>query len=291
MLARDGSSSSEFMRLTVHEEAAGFLAAAGSFLRAAENSSITTQAARMIEAPREDDSACYFATVTDGEPLVAAALYGSSGGVVLTAAPDAAVALFAADLAARGRRLRHIVGPLQACEAFARTWREHTGNAHRLRYHLRHFELTQAPSPPYPAAGSMRLPMSDEQTLILDWCMAFFEEVGLSEEPVQLRPREQQRLDRGQFRVWDDGGAVSCAAYGEAGDTGRIAPVYTPPAFRGCGYASAVVTDLSRELFERGKRAIFLTTDVANPTSNSIYRKIGYRPVADHFHFDLAGSK
>jgi hypothetical protein len=29
------------------------------------------------------------------------------------------------------------------------------------------------------------------------------------------------------------------------------------------------------------------TTDVANPTSNSIYRKIGYLAAADHYHFDF----
>ena len=30
-----------------------------------------------------------------------------------------------------------------------------------------------------------------------------------------------------------------------------------------------------------------MTTDLANPTSNSIYRKIGYLPAADHYHFDF----
>jgi hypothetical protein len=30
-----------------------------------------------------------------------------------------------------------------------------------------------------------------------------------------------------------DGGVISYAGYGEGGDTARIAPVYTPPHFRG----------------------------------------------------------
>jgi predicted GNAT family acetyltransferase len=48
-----------------------------------------------------------------------------------------------------------------------------------------------------------------------------------------------------------------------------------------------MVGELSRELFASGKRALFLTTDVANPTSNSIYQRIGFRPVADHFQFEF----
>ena len=82
------------------------------------------------------------------------------------------------------------------------------------------------------------------------------------------------------------------AGYAEIGEgrwTGaaRIAPGLHAARRRGCGYASALVAALSRELLASGRRAIFLTTDLANLTSNSIYRKIGYRPVADHFHFDF----
>ena len=40
---------------------------------------------------------------------------------------------------------------------------------------------------------------------------------------------------------------------------------------------------LSRLLLDGGRASCTLYTDLANPTSNSIYAKIGYRPVAD-FH-------
>ena len=41
------------------------------------------------------------------------------------------------------------------------------------------------------------------------------------------------------------------------------------------------------ELLERGKRVIYLTTDLANATSNNIYQRIGYRPVGDQYQFDF----
>ena len=34
-------------------------------------------------------------------------------------------------------------------------------------------------------------------------------------------------------------------------------------------------------LLDGGRRFCFLFTDLANPTSNSIYQRIGYRPVTD----------
>jgi hypothetical protein len=61
----------------------------------------------------------------------------------------------------------------------------------------------------------------------------------------------------------------------------RIGPVYTPPAARGRGYASACTAALSERMLAAGKRFCFLYTDLDNPTSNTIYQRIGYRAVCD----------
>jgi uncharacterized protein len=60
----------------------------------------------------------------------------------------------------------------------------------------------------------------------------------------------------------------------------RVGYVYTPPALRGRGYASACTAALTQRLIEEG-RTCFLFTDLANPTSNKIYQAIGYHPVCD----------
>jgi len=60
----------------------------------------------------------------------------------------------------------------------------------------------------------------------------------------------------------------------------RIGPVYTPPEQRRHGYASALVAQLSQGARSAGNRCL-LYTDLANPTSNAIYRAIGYRPVTE----------
>lgn len=61
----------------------------------------------------------------------------------------------------------------------------------------------------------------------------------------------------------------------------RITCVYTPPQFRRRGYASNLVAHLSQQLLDEGRSFCFLNTDLANPTSNSIYQKIGYQPTSD----------
>ena len=57
--------------------------------------------------------------------------------------------------------------------------------------------------------------------------------------------------------------------------------VYTSPALRRRGYATACVAALSQRLLDEGYQFSMLFTDLANPTSNNIYQQIGYRPVCD----------
>jgi GNAT superfamily N-acetyltransferase len=280
------------MHLTVHQSAAGFLSAAGAFLNAAEaeNSIASISAARIISAPTRDDADTYLASIDEAGTVVAAALHSNAGGVLLTAGPTAALTLLATDMALRGRAPKSMIGPLAACETFAHEWIGRTGQRHSLRFHLRHYELRLPPCVPQ-AHGHMRLPRPDEHDLLLGWQLAFIDEVRLSDEPARAQRMFARRLEQGTVRVWDNDGIVALAGYGDAGtDVARVAPVFTPPEHRRRNYASALVGELSRELFEQGKRAMFLTTDVANPTSNSIYRRIGYVPMADHYHFDFSPS-
>jgi hypothetical protein len=57
--------------------------------------------------------------------------------------------------------------------------------------------------------------------------------------------------------------------------------VYTPPELRGNGYATALTAEVSQRLLDGGRTFCFLYTDAANPTSNAIYERIGYRKVCE----------
>jgi predicted GNAT family acetyltransferase len=61
---------------------------------------------------------------------------------------------------------------------------------------------------------------------------------------------------------------------------GRVGPVYTPPERRGRGYAAAVTSLATQRLLDAGARPM-LFTDLANPTSNGVYARLGYERVGD----------
>ena len=89
----------------------------------------------------------------------------------------------------------------------------------------------------------------------------------------------------GQLWLWQDGEPLSMAVSREpVADVVRVTEVYTPPNKRKRGYAAACVHALSARLRNAGYRCI-LYTDLANPTSNSVYRRIGYRAVAEALRY------
>ncbi|MCA9556723.1 MAG: GNAT family N-acetyltransferase, partial [Myxococcales bacterium] len=95
---------------------------------------------------------------------------------------------------------------------------------------------------------------------------------------------------QGVLWVWEDGEAVSMAAAVSPTPHGvRVNFVYTPPERRGRGYASACVAALSQAQLDAGRQFCFLYTDLANPTSNAIYQRIGYRPVTDALQLGFEG--
>jgi hypothetical protein len=73
--------------------------------------------------------------------------------------------------------------------------------------------------------------------------------------------------------------------------TTSINAVYTPPEERRNGYATALVAAVSAEGLRRGKSSCVLYTDLANPVSNSIYPKIGYRPVCDSSQYRFRAAR
>ncbi len=133
--------------------------------------------------------------------------------------------------------------------------------------------------------GSARDAGPGDFDLVFAWSSAFHEEATLREpwDPADVERRLRRRLagdGAGGLRLWVDGTPVSLAGFGGRTPNGvRIGPVYTPPDLRGRGYATALVADVSREMLVQGRRFSFLYTDMSNPTSNAIYRRIGYRLV------------
>ncbi len=86
------------------------------------------------------------------------------------------------------------------------------------------------------------------------------------------------------FGVIENNGVVCMADRRRPTKHGHvIGLVYTPKIYRNKGYATACVAELCRHILNSGKSFCSLFTDLSNPTSNGIYKKIGFKPLCD-FH-------
>jgi len=132
-----------------------------------------------------------------------------------------------------------------------------------------------------PSKGYMRPVTESDLDNFMAWEMAFHLE-ALREEPDEFsRQRMLERSKASYFWVNDEGVIVSLAGTPrETWNTIAIGPVYTPPEYRRCGFASALVATLSQHHVNNGKRCL-LITDLANATSNKIYAEVGYEPLCD----------
>ena len=93
--------------------------------------------------------------------------------------------------------------------------------------------------------------------------------------------------------LWDDGGTPVSMAMLRAPSAGvsRIGPVFTPRDARGHGYGSAVTASASDRARRGGVDDVVLFADLANPTSNAIYQRIGFEPVSDSVRIDFAAPR
>lgn len=204
--------------------------------------------------------------------------------------PEAAVRALARLLHDRGEEVAGCNGALPAARQLADASAEQQGRVAVVHERTRLFELGDLVEPAHVPGRLRRAELADAD-LVLAWFRAFeadaAEQAGRREDgpdPVYLTPDDmvQRIVDR---RIWlwetEDGERVhltgrTSPSFGVV----RVGPVYTPREHRGNGYASAAVAGVSRRLVAEGVR-VCLFTDQANPTSNRIYQRLGFRPVVD----------
>lgn len=141
------------------------------------------------------------------------------------------------------------------------------------------YDLPRRPVVPFEVKGRYRRATLADLALSDAWATDFHTTVAAGGSAPSMR----RHIEGGRLALWeDDSGSPVSMAYASVPGAGvtRVSGVWTPPAQRGHGYASAVVGTLSAERVDHGETCM-LYTDLANPTSNGIYRALGYRRVGD----------
>jgi predicted GNAT family acetyltransferase len=199
--------------------------------------------------------------------------------------PRAVLALVDA-IAKAGVRLPGVTGDAATAASFAGQWSERCKSAAIPFQGMRLYEFL-GPAEVLPTAGHLRQAGPRDRSLMILWTRAFQDEIGESVNDIELRV--DRALSAGQIWLWDQNGETTSMTVSRepAQSVVRLSGVYTPPEKRKHGYAAACVHALSKHLRGCGFRCI-LYTDLGNPTSNSIYRRIGYTAVAEalRYRFD-----
>ena len=211
----------------------------------------------------------------------------SSDRLTLTSVSPARADALAAHLAGLGRTFGGVTAEHDTATAFAAAWQRHTGAAAVPGVRVRLYRLGTLTSPGPLPAGRGRLLGEPDRAQIIRWCADFATAVG---ETPAATWADSRYADK-HFTFWEttDGTPVSIAgATSMIGGMIRVDPVYTPAHLRGRGYAGAVTVEVSRAALAAGATDVVLFTNPANPTSNALYQRIGYVPIADFTGYDFS---
>lgn len=221
-------------------------------------------------------------TVEDGGHVVGLAMRTPPHNLFLSRMPDSAAVALATWLAGEGIQLPGATGEVGSLAKFSADWEHWTERRPRVVVSMQVYRLSSLIAPAG-VAGSGRSGDAGDVPRVANWLAAFHDEA----EPQAPVPEDWveaagRRVRAGHLRLWEEGQEVKAMAgfSRPAAGVARVGPVYTPPGHRRRGFGAAVAADATRAALAGGADHVMLYADLANPTSNSIYRAIGYR--VDH---------
>jgi predicted GNAT family acetyltransferase len=268
-------------RVETGDDAALTLGRAGAFLRSSpvhHNLVLSLLQERSIHP----EPGRYW-TVLDGDEVVGVAFQSplSFHAAITTMPPEALPALVDA-MALIASDLPGVFGEAGISARFAGHWAETLKVPTAPVEGQRLYRLGSLVAPT-DVPGRLRMADDGDQDLVLSWLEDFRDETGGHPPPVHVVAR---RIAAGFVALWGHDRPVSMAYFTPpAAGVSRIGPVYTPPPQRRRGFAAACTAATSDVALRSGADDCVLYTQLTNPQSNAIYRRIGYRAVSEQLRY------
>lgn len=231
----------------------------------------------------------YMCAVYDNDNLIASALMTPPNNLIIHCEhiDDNALKIIARDIIERKIGLPGVIGISSAAEAFAHMWSFENICTSEITMNMGVFSLNHIAMPDNMPEGELLPGQRDDVEIITKWILAYEEEALHRESDSDIRSRVERMIERKILYIWKENDKPKSMAIRTRkivnGET--ISGVYTPPPLRNRGYASAAVACLSRIILDSNNSYVCLFTDLSNPTSNSIYRNIGYRYICQYKEF------
>ncbi|MGP4079580.1 GNAT family N-acetyltransferase [Pseudalkalibacillus sp. R45] len=271
-----------------YQEASGFANNAEAFLQKDEalNNLPLGILNRCIQNEKQGinaKSAPIFATITDDDQKLVLVLimtppfnlgvFGDSSHIKINEAIEHAIANL--------KEMPLIVGTRHLAGTFAEKWCSDDKIIYETAMEQCILKLTKVNDVPQ-SPGFIRLATMEDHELLSKWGHDFS---FVTETPftiAEAKEKKKEFIHQESLYVWVDGEPVSMARKARGTSKGMsVNYVYTPKKYEKRGYATSCVSQLSRMLLKEGYEFCTLYTDLSNPTSNSIYKRIGYRPIGD----------
>ena len=234
------------------------------------------------------DSADWFmAVITDETGIRLTAIMTPPWNITLYATDnkidDQALSCLIQGIKDNGITVPGVITEISLAKRFAEAFSVAMGIKFTIHKNMRQYELKKV-NPEIPVIGTLRL-AEDKDMAFLPFWIEGFQHDCFGHPLVPKEDPEPYHYQIGKERLYIlevNGMPVSIASKNrEMQSVCGVSQVYTPPYFRGKGYATSCVAALSRIILGMGFTKCVLYTDLDNPTSNSIYQKIGYVPICD----------
>lgn len=283
------------MDIEIYSNAADFLIKTGDLLRSDEaRYGLIYGIARLVDAnPHhygEEDP--LFCTVNDSNSISALTWRTPPYPVGLAwhaGDPEEAVSLLIEAVHSRWAKIPGVAGHREVADPFADRWCRNFGASIESTMAQRIYRLDSVNNVPS-VPGRMRLATLADKHLVSGWMRAFIVEAA---SPTSQNIPERDItpfIEKGTIYLWEHSkNPVSMVMKGRPTDHGMsVTLVYTPPELRRNGYATTCVASVCRDILRSGYDFCTLYTDLSNPTSNSIYMQIGFKPVCDSVEYTLS---
>lgn len=234
----------------------------------------------------------YYSIIDKNNIVIAAALRSHSDRpFIVTEMPPTAVDLLIKDLSESKMNLKAVVGEEVTTTYFKDAWTRLNQLNFKVNIHLGVYECFEVIFPKL-IPGELTEANIKHKEILMDYMTGFqrdcFPEV-IPDDEYTKKLMERHLNNKSAFLLLSpDKKIVSMAANTRSTiNGGTISLVYTPPHLRGKGLASCTVALLAHKIMKDGKKFANLFTDLANPTSNSIYQKVGFVKIGQNIHYDF----
>jgi predicted GNAT family acetyltransferase len=247
--------------------------------RPAEHNVILTLIQRRLEVP---EPGRYWWVLDGGEVVGLAMQSPLTFSATTTPMPSPVVDALVATIADEVPELPGVNGEAATAAAFAGAWTEHRGTSARPADGQRLYRLGTL-HPPTSIEGRVRRATATDGDLARTWFAAFRHETGAG-PGADIGALVDHNIDGGHLWLWCVSGTpVSMAVLtAPVAHTSRVGYVYTPPEHRRHGYAGAIVAAVSESArADRATTDCILYTQLSNPTSNRVYRALGYQAIGE----------